>query len=323
VDLGTSKLQCSARAGVRNGWEGFVWMMKIIVPVSFCTALLEYSGLLGALNVVLKPAMGMLYLPPIAAVPLVLGTFTVIYAGIAAMVALPLTMDEMTLIAVFLMISHSLIQESIIQAKSGLGAFKAVFVRLVTAIVAVIVVAQFLEGGSRATTATVSSLSSTQPFFVMLQAWLLATLSLLGKIFLIIMVIMIVLQIMKDYNVIECVVKLLKPFLKVFGLEQKAGMLWLTAVVFGLAYGGAVIVGEAKTGSFTRAELENLQISIGINHAVFEDTALFMSVGLNAFWLLVPRIVAAIIAVQVVSLWRKIRERSILVTLGGSNESDN
>jgi fatty acid desaturase len=84
-------------------------------------------------------------------------------------------------------------------------------------------------------------------------------------------------------------------------------MLWITAVVFGLSYGGAVIVGEAKNGTFSRAELENLHLSIGINHAIIEDPAIFMSLGLNPFWLWVPRFMAAVAAVHIFTLWRKIR----------------
>lgn len=106
-------------------------MVKIIVPVSFFTSLLEFSGLLDALDFVLEPAMGLLNLPSIAALPLVVGMLSVIYTGIAAMIVLPLTNNQMTRIAVFLMISHNLVQEGIIQAKSRLGGRKgAIFSKI-------------------------------------------------------------------------------------------------------------------------------------------------------------------------------------------------
>jgi hypothetical protein len=252
--------------------------------------------------------MGVLNLPPIAALPLVVGMLTGIYTGIAAMVVLPLTIDQMTLIAVFLLISHNLIQEAIIQAKSGLGALKATLVRLVASIATVIVISQFLDDGSKAGAAMSGTLSGTQPFLVMLKAWCFTTLSLLVRILVIIMAIMIVLEIMRNYNLIGYIVRTLNPVLKILGLEKKVGVLWITAVVFGLSYGAAVIVGEAKNGAFTRAELENLHLSIGINHAIIEDPAIFMSLGLNPFWLWVPRFMAAVVAVHIFALWRKIRD---------------
>ena len=301
------KARYSVKGGVRKGWDGFVWMAKIIIPVSFLTALLEYSGLLYQLNSVLGPVMKVLNLPPMAALPLVVGMLTGIYTGIAAMVVLPLTVEEMTLIAVFIMISHSLIQEAIIQAKSGLGAVKATLVRLTASVVTVIIVSQFLKGDVQTTVATVGTLSSTKPFLVVLKAWSLATLSLFVKIFVIIIAIMIVLEIMRNYKLIDSIVKIINPFMRLLGLEKKVGLLWLTAVVFGLSYGAAVIVSEARNGSFAQAELEDLHISIGINHAIIEDPAIFLSLGLSPFWLWVPRFIAAIIAVHVVSVWRTIR----------------
>jgi hypothetical protein len=120
---------------------------------------------------------------------------------------------------------------------------------------------------------------------------------------------------------IEYIVKILNPFLKILGLEKKVGMLWLTAVVFGLSYGAAVIVSETKNGSFTRAELENLQLSIGINHAIIEDPAVFMSLGLNPFWLWVPRFMAAIVASHAFSMWRKLRDGRLPSASGDARDS--
>ena len=304
----SAKLRNSARAGVKKGWKGFIWMFKIIVPISFFTALLNYSGLLNTLDFMLEPAMDVLNLPSIAALPLVVGMLTGIYTGIAAMVVLPLTVDQMTLIAVFLMISHNLIQEGIIQAKSGLGGLKATLVRLAASVVTVIVIAQFLNDGSRAAAGAAGTLSVTQPLLVVLKTWFFATLSLFVKILIIITAIMILLELMRNYNLIQHIVRTLNPLLKLLGLEKKVGILWLTAVVFGLSYGAAVIVGEAKNDAFTPAELEDLHVSIGINHSIFEDPAPFLSFGLNPFWLWVPRFMAAIVGVHAFSLWRKIRD---------------
>ena len=63
--------------------------------------------------------------------------------------------------------------------------------------------------------------------------------------------------------------------------------------------GGAVIVEEARKGALTREELERLHISIGINHSMVEDPALFLALGLSGFWLWVPKLVAGMVAVQV------------------------
>jgi hypothetical protein len=117
---------------------------------------------------------------------------------------------------------------------------------------------------------------------------------------------MITLETMKNYNLTERIVRVMSPALKVLGLGRQTGFLWLTAAIFGLTYGAAVIVAEAKEGNLSKDELERLQLSIGINHSMIEDPALFLSLGLGLFWLCVPRIAAAIIAVQLLIIVKRL-----------------
>ena len=92
--------------------------------------------------------------------------------------------------------------------------------------------------------------------------------------------------------------KLFRPLMRILGLSERSALLWVTSAAFGLMYGGAVIVDEARRGTLTREELERLRISIGINHAMVEDPTLFLVLGLNPFWLWIPKLAMAIIAVQ-------------------------
>jgi spore maturation protein SpmB len=117
------------------------------------------------------------------------------------------------------------------------------------------------------------------------------------------MTLLTLLEILKAMGWIKYIVNICSPFLKIMGLDQKLGFLWMTAIVFGLAYGGAVIVEETKDGSLPGEDLEMLHLSIGINHSMVEDPALFMSLGLGAFWLYIPRLIMAIVTVRLMRLW--------------------
>jgi hypothetical protein len=81
----------------------------------------------------------------------------------------------------------------------------------------------------------------------------------------------------------------------------------MTAAIFGLTLGGAVIVEEAKKESLTEEELERLHISVGINHSMVEDPALFLALGIDGFWLWLPKLIAGIVAVQVYRAARYLR----------------
>jgi hypothetical protein len=296
----------AVRAGAVKGWDGFVWMMKIVVPVSLLTTLLDRSGWLARIDFLLQPAMGLLSLPPEAALPLLIGMLANIYGGIAAMVVLPLTLAQMTLVAIFLLTAHNLIQEGIIQAKSGLPPLKATLFRIGAATATVLCVAPFLDGGSAPAGLAAGVAEAVRPWGAVLQGWAGTTLRLAVKIFFIIFVIMILMEILKRTGWVHTIVKICAPFLRLMGLAPKVGLLWMTAVIFGLAYGGAVIVEETRNGDLSRAELETLHLSIGINHSMVEDPILFMALGLSAFWLYIPRLIMAIVTVRLLNLWYRL-----------------
>ena len=302
-----NKLKYGLKIGIAKGWSGFLWMLKILVPISLLTAIFEYSGCINKIDFLLKPGMNLLNLSPMAALPLIVGMLTGIYGGIASMVVLPLTQNEMTLIAIFLLISHNLIQEGIIQGKSGLNPVKATLFRLTASIATVYIASLFLGSEPTFLVQKSTSASMDPSFIMMLKAWFMATLYLSIKIFAIIMVLMILLEMMKIFNWIHHIVKMINPLLRTMGLNRRVGILWLTAIVFGLAYGGAVIVEEAKQEDLTRKELEKLHLSIGINHSMVEDPSLFLSLGLSAFWLWIPRFIMAVIAVHLFDLYYKIK----------------
>ncbi len=299
-------LWLSLTSGFTKGWSGFVWMLKILVPISLLTSLLAWSGWLHRLDVVFEPLMGVIGLPPMAALPLIVGLLTGIYGGIAAMAPLPLTVDQMTLLAIFLLISHNLIQEGVIQSKSGLSALKATLFRLIAAITTVFIISRLIGPETTANALKAAPVIHQLPFFAMLKSWAIATLVLSGKIFVIIIALMIILEIMKNFNLIDRLVGVMAPVLKILGLGRQTGFMWLTAAIFGLSYSAAVIVTEAQEGHLSKDELEHLHISIGINHAMIEDIALFLMLGLGFFWLFVPRLTAAIIAVQLYIILKRL-----------------
>jgi hypothetical protein len=166
------------------------------------------------------------------------------------------------------------------------------------------VAARFLDVTPTAALVAKTSVSVSQSFGAMMGQWLLAMSQLCVKIFVIIMTLLILLEVLKSLGWIKKIVKLSRPLLKCLGLSEKAGILWMTAAIFGLAYGAAVIVEEAKEGHLERDELEGLHLSIGINHALVEDPALFLALGLSAFWLWVPRLITAMLAVRLLTLWQ-------------------
>jgi spore maturation protein SpmB len=295
--------------GLKRGWSGFVWMMKIIIPVSLFTAILDWSGFLHHLDFLLKPVMGFLSLPPTAALPLIIGMLSGVYGGIAAMVVLPFSTAQMTLMAVFILMAHSLIQEGIIQGNSGIHPLKVTLIRIGAAAVTLLLMAPWM-GSSTTMPVPAGGLPIVHPAFMeMIRHWAWTTSRLTVKIFFIIMALLTFLELLKTFGWIHPLVRALGPFLRIMGLDQRVGFLWMTAVIFGLSYGGAIIVEEAKSGHLSKDELEILHLSIGMNHSMVEDPPLFLPMGIHPFWIYVPRLVMAIITVRLLRLWQRYARR--------------
>lgn len=297
------------RRGAAKGWRGFVWMLKIILPVSLLTFLLDFSGCLAHLDGLLEPLMGAIHLPAMAALPLLVGLLTGIYGGIAAMTVLPFTVQQMTLMAVFLLIAHSLIQEGLVQHHSGCPMWMATANRLAAAALTVFAIGWLLGPETARETAGMSPAATKIAFWPAFQTWGADMAELCLKMLLIIVVLMTGMELAKQYRLIEKVLRLIEPFLGMLGLDRQVGMLWLTAALLGITYGGALIVEEVREGKLPPDRLKTLHVSIGINHAMLEDPAVFIPLGIHPFWLWVPRLFVAVMFAHAYRLWLWMRAR--------------
>jgi hypothetical protein len=312
VPVKSDLVKAALVAGLRSAWRSFIWMAKIVIPASFVVALLQWSGWLAELDHVLRPLMSLLRLPPAAAIPLVTGALVNIYGVLAAITVIPFSVAQMTLIAVFSLICHNLILEGVVQHRSGMNVLKATAIRFIAATATVFVVGHFFTGTEQ-NVAVPAAFAPHSPLLGALGAWASSTGILLAKVLGIIAAIMILLEVSRKMGWIDLAVRFCRPVTRVFGLAERTTMMFVAGIIFGLLYGGAIIVEEARKGSMTKEDAEYLHISLGINHGIVEDPALFAVLGLNMLWLLIPRIVTAILAVQVFRLCRLAWRRAVAV----------
>jgi hypothetical protein len=315
------------KEGLAKGWWGFLWMIRIILPVSFGTFLLDFSGWLGRIDGLLEPLMGAIHLPAVAALPLLAGLLTGIYGAVAAMSVLPLSVAQMTLIAVFLLIAHSLVQEGLVQHRSGCPAWLATTVRLTAAVMTVWGLGWIFGLETVRKIAEPVPSAAGNAFGPALTAWTVEMVGLCLQMLLIITTLMILMAILKQYHVIDKLVRIITPCLYLLGLDRQVGMLWITASVFGITYGGAVIVAETNARQIPPCRLRALHLSIGINHAMVEDPALFLPLGIHPFWLWVPRLITAMVFTHLYRLWLWARHHRHAIAVdplpaGGRNTID-
>lgn len=296
------------RKGLRSGIHGFLWTLRIIVPVSLAVALLDWTGWLYSLDPVFRPVMGLINLPPQAALPILTGLSTSFYAAVAMMVVIPFTHAQFILVSIFVSIAHMIVVEGVIQHKAGIHMAAITCIRFVTACVTVYVASLFLID-TEIPVVMPDTFGQHVALSSALRAWFMSTADLMFKLFAIIVSVMIVLEILKELGYTDRIARVFQPFMALLGLSANVSTMWVTGAFFGLTYGSAVIVEESVSGRFTEDELKRLHISLGISHSMVEDPALFFALGVGLQWSLLPRVLSAAAAVHLYRLTRAIASR--------------
>ncbi len=281
-------------------------ILMIMVPVSFCVTMLQFTGVLERIAWVLSPVMKIVSLPPEASFALIAGALINIYAGIAVMGTLSLTAWDINIMAVMMLICHNLIVESAVQSKTGVSGLKMTLFRIIAAIGMGICLSFILPEGFKQVSTTLGGkvFSSAQGFVEVIVLWVKQTSMLTLKVILIIAAINLIIDVMRYLKAFDPVITLLRPLTFMHGLPKKASFMWMAGILFGLAYGSGVLIAEAQTGRVDKDSLVRLNLSLGISHSLIEDTLLFVAIGASLFWVLIPRMVAAAVMVWIYALMR-------------------
>src|SRR3954447_5566312 len=125
----------SVKSGFKVGLKTTWTLSKVIFPVTLIVSVLQYTPVLKWVIAFIAPLMNLLGLPGDAAIPLVLGNFLNLYAGIGAILTLDLTVKEVFILATMLSFSHNLLIESGVAMKVGVKLWVILTVRIGLALV--------------------------------------------------------------------------------------------------------------------------------------------------------------------------------------------
>ncbi|WP_110943031.1 nucleoside recognition domain-containing protein [Inediibacterium massiliense] len=106
---------------------------------------------------------------------------------------------------------------------------------------------------------------------------------------------MVILQLAKDYHILNKIAEKFIFITKLFSISKEAIVPLLVGLIFGISYGAGVIVQSSKEGDLTKVDLVLLITFLVTCHAIFEDTLVFVAVGANGYLLLGIRLLMAIV----------------------------
>ncbi len=292
----SSRAMQAVKAGLKPAMKTAIWLLKITIPLSLAVTLLGYIGVVGYIANVLNPVFGLMGLPGEGSLVFITSIFLNIYSVIAVMSQLPLTVREITILAVMCLIAHNLFVETAVQAKTGSKAWQIVLLRLSMAIFSAFMLNWVLPLEMKGIVPIVQAPAS-QNFTELMVGWVKSASLLTIKIAILVTLLMVLQELLKEFGVIKILSKIFSPLLKIFGLPQSTSFLWIVANILGLAYGSAVMVTEVSNGTVSKQDADLLNYHIAISHSNLEDLFLFVAIGAPAMWILFPRLIIAAFAV--------------------------
>lgn len=104
--------------------------------------------------------------------------------------------------------------------------------------------------------------------------------------------------------------RILAPFMRFLGLGPADSLYWVAANVAGYPYCAGLLAGDIESGKIKRQDGDLFNHNALCCHALVEDTAFFMILGLPLFWLVIPRLVMATALTWIERIRRRYVRRS-------------
>lgn len=296
-------------------------LLRIMVPVSFVVAALEWLGAMRFLAAWLDPVMKFVGLPGSASLALISSALINLYSAIAVIGTLHLSGRALTILAFMCLIAHGLPVETAVMKKTGSSVLRMVVLRVFMMVLSGLVLNAILpkdapaspaavqaapDAAAQAELAPVADVSALlraeaahprPPLLSALAAWGLSTLELLVKMVVIIVLIMILQKLLEETGVMTALSKISAPFLRAFGLPSGGSVLWIVIQVVGYSYGAAVLMDQVNEGKLSGRDGDLVNHHAAMCHSLLEDTALFVAIGAPILWITLPRLALAVAVV--------------------------
>jgi len=276
------------------------WLLKLIIPISLAVRLLQYSGLLDYVSVVLNPLFQAVGLPGSSSIAFVCSIFLPLYAPIAIISSLGMTVREMTILAIMCLISHNTLVESAVQKRTGSSYFFMLGLRIGMSFLAAFIWNLVLPENMGTATSVAFVQVADIPLSQVLMDWASGIVVLSIKIALIVTALMILQRLLEEFRIMDALSRIFAPMMRFMGLSKDCSFLWFIANIVGLTYGSAILIEEVEEGKLSRSDAKMLNNHLAISHSLLEDTLIFVAIGVPILWITVPRVLLAIAAVWVI-----------------------
>jgi len=298
-------LKESLWVGGASGLATIRELLVVMIPVIVVMTAIEAFGLLPKIAWLFAPAMRFLRLPGDAALVFISGAFVNLYSAVAVAANISLTVKEITVLALLGLICHNLPVECAVQKKAGTSVWATLAIRLLTGFVGAYAASRLIpETGRWIRSATVAGAAQVLTTRELLWARARGNAVFLAKVVVIVLVLMILMEFLRQTGVLRWVMILLRPVTWLAGLSSRAAFSVVTAATIGLAFGAGTVIAEARRNELSREEQFRANVFMGTTHSLFEDTMLFVILHASVLWIVVVRLAIGCVAVRLFSAAR-------------------
>lgn len=288
-------------------------LFKIMVPVIIVVKILQELDLIRYLAIPLGPVMNVVGLPGEMGLVWATAMLSNIYSSIIVLLSLvkdvPITTAQATILGTMILVAHNLPIELKIAQKSGTRLTFQAISRLGSAFL----LGWFLNivySSFNLLQQPANILLTPKPENALnnesLASWATGEVQKLFFIFLIILGLFFLLRTLEKLRVVDVINKILRPILKLMGIGPKASAITVIGNTMGIAYGGGLIIHEARSGHIDKKDVFYSLTLMGLSHSLIEDTLLMVMIGGHLSGLLCARVGYSIL---VVTLLVKVTKR--------------
>ncbi|WP_431323224.1 nucleoside recognition domain-containing protein [Rhizobium sp. YTU87027] len=280
-------------------------LVRITVPITILTELLSRMGAIKAIAPAFAPVMNLLGLPSELGLAWLTGMLVGIWGAVPLIFTLvptsSLSVADITVFSALILFAHGLpIEQKIIQ-KAGPGMIITTTLRIAGGLFYALLLHRLLEATgwlSAVANPTWIAMSATPDWGEYFRG--------LGETMISMLVILVVLswalEILRLTGLLELMMKVLSPVLRLAGIRDEAGHLTAVGLFLGISYGAGLLIREVQSRAISPRQVFLSCVFMGFAHSVIEDTIVVISMGANVHGVLAGRLVFAVAATAAIGI---------------------